>query len=264
MIICRTPYRISFFGGGTDFPAWYQDHGGSVLATSIDKYCSLTVRYLPPFFEHKIRVVWSKIENCKDIEDVTHPAVKAIVQYLGIDRCLEIHHVGDLPARSGMGSSSAFSVGLLNALSSLQGRMLTKSQLAKEAIYIEQEILKETVGSQDQISTTHGGLNYVQFHTSGEISVHPVTIPQPRIEELQSNLMLFYTGIARTSSEVSQGFVQDLHAKKRQLRIMKDLVDEAVTVLKQRMFARRFRRPSEGSLGREAFFKLSGYKLCSR
>ncbi len=231
MIVCRTPYRISLFGGGTDFPAWYQEHGGAVLATSIDKYCSLTVRYLPPFFEHKIRVVWSKIENCKNIDEVSHPAVKAVVKYLGLDRCLEIHHVGDLPARSGMGSSSAFTVGLLNSLSALQGKMLTKAQLSKEAIFLEQELLKETVGSQDQVSAAYGGLNVIRFHPSSEISVHPVTIPQARLEHLQSHLMLFYTGIARTSSEVSQGFIQDMSSRKRQLRIMKDLVDEAVTIL---------------------------------
>src|SRR6201982_1162486 len=136
MVISRTPYRISFFGGGTDYPAWYRQHGGAVLATTIDKYCYLTCRYLPPFFEHKIRVVYSKIENCHSVDEITHPAVREILRHSKIDRGIEIHHDGDLPARSGMGTSSAFTVGLLHALYALKGHMPTKAQLAKESIVI--------------------------------------------------------------------------------------------------------------------------------
>src|SRR6202051_4281521 len=150
MIISRTPFRISFFGGGTDYPGWYRHHGGAVLAAGIDKYCYLTCRYLPPFFEHRIRLVYRKIETCKTIDDVAHPAVKAVLRLLGVERGIELHHDGDLPARSGMGSSSAFTVGLLHALHALRGEMPTKHQLAKEAIHLEQEVLGETVGSQDQ------------------------------------------------------------------------------------------------------------------
>ena len=156
MIISRTPFRISFFGGGTDYPAWYRKHGGAVLATTIDKYCYLTCRYRPPFFEHRIRLVYSKIEDCQSIDDIAHPSVREILRYLEIDRGIEIHHDADLPARSGMGSSSAFTVGLLHALNALQGIMPSKQQLAKESINIEQEILKETVGSQDQVLAAYG------------------------------------------------------------------------------------------------------------
>src|SRR3989338_9069636 len=151
MIISRTPFRVSFFGGGTDYPAWYREHGGAVLATTIDKYCYLTCRYLPPFFEHRIRIVYSKIENCHRTEELTHPAVREILRYLHVDRGVEIHHDGDLPARGGMGSSSAFTVGLLHALHALQGKMPTKRQLAAESIHVEQDLLSETVGCQDQV-----------------------------------------------------------------------------------------------------------------
>src|SRR5881227_387022 len=140
MIICRTPYRISFFGGGTDYPAWYREHGGAVLAATIDKYCYLSCRYLPPFFEHRTRLVYSRIENCRSNGEINHPSVRQILRYLNLDRGLEIHHDGDLPARSGMGSSSAFTVGLLNALYALNGQMPNKEQLARESIHIEQDI----------------------------------------------------------------------------------------------------------------------------
>src|SRR2546421_3214638 len=163
MIICRTPFRISFFGGGTDYPAWYRVHGGAVLATSIDKYCYLTCRYLPPFFEHRFRIVYRKTELCRRVEEITHPAVRETLRYLRIDRGIELHHDGDLPARSGMGTSSAFTVGLLHALHALRGEMPTRNQLVRESLYLEQEVLKETVGSQDQVMATHGGLRHIKF-----------------------------------------------------------------------------------------------------
>jgi D-glycero-alpha-D-manno-heptose-7-phosphate kinase len=231
MIISRTPYRISFFGGGTDYPAWYRRHGGAVLATTIDKYCYLTVRYLPPFFEHRLRVVYSKIESVQQASEVVHPAVREVIRFLQVERGLEIHHDGDLPARSGMGSSSAFTVGLLNALYALQGRMPSKAQLAKESIHIEQEILKENVGSQDQVLAAYGGLNHVIFLANGEISVQPIPITAERIRELSAHLMLLYTGIKRTASDVANSYIQDLDGRRRQLRIMKDLVDEGIAIL---------------------------------
>jgi D-glycero-alpha-D-manno-heptose-7-phosphate kinase len=231
MIISRTPFRISFFGGGTDYPAWYREHGGAVLATTIDKYCYLTCRYLPPFFEHRFRVVYSKIETCHTVDEIQHPAARAVIKHLAIDRGVEIHHDGDLPARSGMGSSSAFTVGLLHALYALKGQMPTKTQLALESIHVEQELLHETVGSQDQVLAAHGGLNHVVFQPSGEIAVRPMTLLPERLEELSSHLMLFYTGIKRTASEVAQTYVTSVDDKKRQLRLMKHLVDEALAVL---------------------------------
>jgi D-glycero-alpha-D-manno-heptose-7-phosphate kinase len=234
MIISRTPYRISLFGGGTDFPAWYLRHGGSVVSSSIDKYCYLTCRYLPPFLEHKYRVVWSRIEQTNTIEEIQHPAVRAVLNHVEIERGMEINAVADLPARSGMGSSSAFTVGLLNACYGLTGRMISKHDLSMESIHLEQNVLKENVGSQDQVSAAYGGLNRIDFHTNGEITVTPVTISGDRIRELNSHLMLFYTGIKRTSSEVQTKFIQSLNSKKRQLRIMKDLVDESISILNSR------------------------------
>jgi D-glycero-alpha-D-manno-heptose-7-phosphate kinase len=240
LIISRTPYRISFFGGGTDFPAWYRQHGGAVLATSIDKYCYLTARVLPPFFEHKIRVVYSKIENCHAIDEIQHPAVREALRFLRFERGVEIHHDGDLPARSGIGSSSSFCVGLLHALHALGGRMPSKHQLAMEAIHVEQEILKETVGSQDQVTSAHGGFNQIVFSKGGDISVRPVTIAQARMRELESHLLLFFTGIKRTSSDVAKSYADDLDARKRHLRIMKDLVGEALSVLQGEQDLRAF------------------------
>lgn len=231
MIISRTPFRVSFFGGGTDYPAWYRSHGGAVLATTIDKYCYLTCRYLPPFFEHKIRVVYSKIENCHSVEEIAHPAVREILRYCRIDRGIEIHHDGDLPARSGMGTSSSFTVGLLHALYALKGHMPTKTQLAQQSIVIEQEILKETVGSQDQVLAAHGGLNHVLFHESGEITVKPVTVSAGRLNELNRHLMLFYTGIRRTASDVAESYVNGIDGKDRQFRIIGDLTNEGISVL---------------------------------
>ncbi|GJL49419.1 GHMP family kinase ATP-binding protein [Candidatus Nitrospira salsa] len=231
MIISRTPFRISFFGGGTDYPAWYRKHGGMVLAATIDKYCYLSCRYLPPFFEHRIRIVYSKIESCQTIDEIQHPAVREVLRALHIDQGVEIHHDGDLPARSGMGTSSAFTVGLLHALYGLKGYMPTKQQLAIESIAIEQDQLNETVGSQDQVLAAHGGLTQVTFQMNGQISVAPVVLTQERIVELNSHLMLFYTGLKRTAANVAETYVHDLEARKRQLRIMKDLVDEGLSIL---------------------------------
>lgn len=231
MIISRTPFRISFFGGGTDYPAWYRQHGGSVIAATIDKYCYLTCRYLPPFFDHRFRVVYSKIETVHSIDEITHPAVRETLKFLGIDRGIEIHHDGDLPARSGMGSSSSFTVGLLHALHALHGRMVGKHQLAMEGIRIEQEMLKETVGSQDQVMAAYGGLNQIRFLESGEVVVRPLILARDRYEELDRNLMLLYTGIKRTASNIAGSYVADIDGRRRQLRIISNLVDEGMRVL---------------------------------
>jgi len=231
MIISRTPYRISFFGGGTDYPAWYQKNGGEVLAVTINKYCYLTCRYLPPFFEHRIRVVYSKIENCQRADEVGHASVREVLRFLRIDRGVEIHHDGDLPARSGMGSSSAFTVGLLHALYALKGHMIDKHRLADESIYIEQQILKETVGSQDQVSAAHGGLNHIIFLPAGNISVNPLTLTQSRIEELNAHLMLFYSGIKRTAAQVAESYVNHLETRTSQLFRLKEFVEEGIAIL---------------------------------
>lgn len=231
MIISRTPFRISFFGGGTDYPAWYRRHGGAVLAATIDKYCYLTCRYLPPFFDHRIRLVYREIETCQTIAQIRHPAVREGLKHLGINRGIELHHDGDLPARSGMGSSSAFTVGLLHALHALNGRMPSKKQLAAESIHLEQEVLGETVGSQDQVMAAYGGLRHVRFESNGEIVAAPIVLTQDRLSEFQSHLMLFYTGIARTAAEVAKTYVEGIDSRRRQLRLLGELVEESIDVL---------------------------------
>ena len=231
MIISRTPFRISFFGGGTDYPDWYRKHGGAVLATTIDKYCYITARHLPPFFEHRICLVYSKIEYCQTIEEIAHPSVREVLRFLDVQRGVEIHHDGDIPARSGMGSSSAFTVGLLHALYALKGQMVSKRQLAMESVHLEQDVLKETVGSQDQVLAAYGGFNHITFAPNGEISVRPVTLSRDRMQELNAHVMLFYTGIKRTASTIADTYVSDIDDKRRQLRLMRELVDEGVSIL---------------------------------
>lgn len=231
MIVTRTPFRISFFGGGTDYPAWYREHGGVVLATAIDKYCYISCRYLPPFFEHKHRIVYSKIENVKRIEEIAHPAVRAVLEWAGCERGLEIHHDGDLPARSGLGSSSSFTVGLVNALAALEGRHVSKEDLASRAIYIEQEIIKESVGSQDQVSAAFGGFNHIEFLQNDTFQVSPVLLTKERVAELQGSLMLFFTGISRTASEVAKSKIDNIKSREIELRRIKEMVGEALDIL---------------------------------
>lgn len=231
MIISRTPFRISFFGGGTDYPPWFRAHGGAVLATTINKYCYISCRYLPPFFAHKIRVVYSIIEDCQNVAEIQHPAVREILRYLSIERGVEIHHDGDLPARSGMGSSSAFTVGLLHALYALKGQMPSVHQLSTESIYVEQELLKEAVGCQDQVLAAYGGFNHITFHQNGDMAVRPMTLSPERISELNDHLMLFFTGVNRTASDVARTYSQDLEAKDNALRTMSQMVNEGMAIL---------------------------------
>ena len=231
MIISRTPFRISFFGGGTDYPSWYQHHGGAVLATSINKYCYLTCRYLPPFFDHRIRIVYSRIEDCETIEQIQHPVVRASLLHRDISLGMEIHHDGDLPARSGMGTSSSFTVGLLHALSALKGEMASKCQLAEESIFIERDVLKETVGSQDQVIAAYGGFNHVVFENNGNIVVNPITVHPEKLSELNEHLLLFYTGIQRSSSEVASTYANTLISKEQQMHEICDMVKEGISIL---------------------------------
>lgn len=231
MIISRTPYRVSFLGGGTDYPTWFREHGGAVLAAGIDKFCYLTARYLPPFFEHRLRVVYSKIENCQTLDQIEHPVVRETLRFLGLARGVEIHHDGDLPARSGMGSSSAFTVGLLNALHALRGHRADKHQLSRESIHLEQQVLRETVGCQDQLMAAHGGLSHIVFEPRGQMHVRPVAISPQRQQELSDRTMLFYTGIRRTASDVAASYVPKLHDRGGQLQYMKQLVDEGHAIL---------------------------------
>ena len=231
MIISRTPFRVSFFGGGTDYPVWFQKEGGAVLATTIDKYCYITCRYLPPFFEHKTRILYSKIESVKSNGEIEHPAVRGVLEYLKIDHGIEIHHDGDLPARTGLGSSSAFTVGLLHALYALKQTMPTKMQLAREAIKIEQEILRENVGCQDQVMAAHGGLCRVEFTPNHDIHVTPVILSQERLEHFQSHLLLYFTGFSRYASEIAKEQIEQTQRRTTELKAMHQMVNEGMSIL---------------------------------
>ncbi len=231
MIISRTPFRISFFGGGTDYPVWYNEYGGAVLATSINKYCYITCRYLPPFFDHKYRIAYSKTELTKDISEIQHPSARETLRFMNWDRGVEIHHDGDLPARTGLGSSSAFTVGLLNALYALKGKMVTKRQLALEAIHIEQDRIKENVGSQDQTIAAFGGFDRIEFGGEQHIQVQPVTLNTEKIQLFQEHLMLFFTGFARTASEIAGEQIKKMPEKRNELKRMSEMVDEAISIL---------------------------------
>lgn len=231
MIITRTPFRISFFGGGTDYPPWYREHGGCVLSTTIDKYCYITCRRLPPFFDHKHRIVYSKIENVKTVDEIEHPAARAVLQWADVRDGLEIHHDGDLPARSGLGSSSSFTVGLLHALQALHGRMAAKNDLARDAIHVEQNVIGENVGSQDQVAAAFGGFNRIEFHRDDTFSVDPIILPKKRREELRSNLLLFFTGFSRIASEIAKSKIENLRNREQELQAMRLMVDDAINIL---------------------------------
>jgi len=231
MIISRTPHRISFLGGGTDYPEYYMKHGGKVLGTAIDKYCYLNVRELPPFFTHKHRIVYSKSENTQTLDEIQHPSVRAVLKHLGVDCGMSIHHDGDIPARSGMGSSSAFTVGLLKSMHALEGKYISKEDLTRESIYIEQKLIKENVGSQDQTFAVYGGFNLIEFQKNGEIEVKPIIIQPERMHSFESNLMLFFTGLSRFSSEIAEEQVKNTSLNIAKLDKMKDLVDQAVQIV---------------------------------
>src|SRR4029079_2452461 len=231
MIITRTPFRMSFFGGGTDYPTWFREHGGAVLATALDKYCYISCRYLPPFFEHRSRLVYSKIETVQSNADIEHPAACGVLEYLCLKEGIEIHHDGDLPAKTGLGSSSAFTVGLLHAVKALQGVMPTRMGLAREAIYLEQEVLRESVGCQDQVLAAFGGLVRVDFDADGEIHVSPIVLTHERLEEFQRHLLLYFTGFSRVASEIAKEQIRRTPELKTELSCLYQMVQEAQGVL---------------------------------
>ena len=231
MIITRTPYRVSFFGGGTDYHTWYQEHGAAVLATTINHYCYLQCRLLPPFFNHKSRVLWSRVEEVLSNTDIQHPSVRAVLEYLDLKEGVEISHQGDLPARSGLGSSSAFTVGLLHAVYALRGMISSKRELACEAIHVERGILKENVGVQDQIETAYGGLNKIIIQPDGNFNVSPLVLPHNRLHELQDHLLLFFTGVSRTASNIAADKIKSIPNKKEELHGIHRMVDEAIDIL---------------------------------
>lgn len=231
MIISKTPFRVSFFGGGTDYPAWFRENKGAVLATTINKYCYITCRYLPPFFEHRHRIIYSKMEHVREIDEIQHVSVRETLKFMKIKGGVEIHHDGDLPARTGLGSSSSFTVGLLHALYALKGIMPGKMQLAREAIYIEQELNKENVGCQDQILASLGGFNRIDFSGDGHFSPTRITISVKKLKIFEKHLMLFFTGFSRNASEIAAEQIKNTPHKKKELTYMYQMVDEAISLL---------------------------------
>lgn len=231
MVITKTPYRVSFFGGGTDLNQWFKENGGAVISTTIDKYCYISCRYLPKFFNHNYRFVYAQIEDILEIKDIKHPAIKGLLKFLNWNQGIELHHDGDLPARSGLGSSSSFTVGMLNALYALQGRHISKNELAKQAIFIEQKILNENVGCQDQIAAAYGGFNKIEFYGEDTFKVSPIIISSERVNKLEDNLLLFFTGISRFASEIEKSKIVNFNSKKHELKKMHEMVDFSIDIL---------------------------------
>lgn len=229
MIITKTPFRMSFFGGGTDFEEYFKEHTGAVLSTTFDKYCYVSVRHLPRFFDYWNEIIYSKIERVKHTEEIVHPAIRNAMLMKDMHE-LRLSYDADLPARSGLGTSSSFAVGMLNAFSALKGKKLGKRQLADEAIYLERVLCNESGGIQDQIAAAYGGLNLISFGAEG-YEVKPIEISPARKELLNDRLMLFFTGFSRFSSDIQQGTVRALRDKEAELKEMTALVYEAEGLL---------------------------------
>jgi len=229
MIISRTPFRISFFGGGTDYREFYEEYGGSVLSTTFDKYCYVTARHLPRFFDYKYQINYSRIERVVDLDNILHPAVRETLKYLDM-REMFVGYDADLPARSGLGSSSSFVVGMLNAFYAIKGKYIDKKRLAKEAIHIERVLCDESGGIQDQIAASYGGFNRIDFRED-DFSVQSVVMDFERKKNLDDSLMLFFTGFSRISSEIAIEQKKATHNKIKELKEMLSLVDEAERVL---------------------------------
>jgi D-glycero-alpha-D-manno-heptose-7-phosphate kinase len=233
MAISRTPYRVSFFGGGTDYPAWYRKHGGAVLSMAINKYCYIGTGFLPPFFGIRHRIIWSHIEPVDAIAEIQHPAVRAGLQVLGFsdEEGVELFHQGDLPARSGIGSSSAFAVGLVNVLTAMRGKQLDAHALAVSAIDLEQNKLRESVGCQDQIASAYGGMNLIKFECDDSFSVRPLGLSEGQRSDFEKWLMLFYTGSSRLSSDFAKRLISRLDANAAHLKRMRDMVEAGADLL---------------------------------
>lgn len=229
MIITKTPFRMSFFGGGTDMKSFFKEYGGSVLSTTIDKYCYVTVRHLPRFFDYSTELAYSKIERVTSVEDISHPAIREAMKMLDIHE-IRLTYEADLPARSGLGTSSSFAVGLLNAFHGLKGRYVGKRRLADEAIYLERELCHEIGGWQDQIAASYGGMNRIEFSADG-YEVNPVIISQERKKQLNDCLLMFFTGFTRFSSDIQRENAKNCENRTSQLKELCELVDEAEKIL---------------------------------
>lgn len=232
MIITRTPYRISFFGGGTDYHTYYEEYGGDILSTSINHYNYVSCRYLPPFHAgYRNRIAWNILEYPEKAEDIKHNAIRAALLHYGVKQGVEISSQCDLPARSGLGSSSSFCAGLIKAIFALKGELLSKYALARETIRLERQILKEDGGIQDQIASVYGGLNYIHINHNGSFAVEPLVMAEERKTAFNNNLMLFFTGVSRTSSEIAKAQVACTKSKIDQLKAMQKMVKDACNIL---------------------------------
>ena len=232
MIISKTPFRISFFGGGTDHPEYYNKFGGNVIGTTIDKYCYISARYLPQNFLHKHRISWSLNEDVHKVRDIKHPTAKAIIKYLKINKGLEIYHSADLPGQTGIGSSSSFCVGLLNSLNTLlKKNSLSKEKLSRLSIFLEQKIMKESVGSQDSVWASYGGFNKISF-SKKSIKVSKLKISKKNINKLESNIILFNTLLPRYSSDVEKVKIKSLNKKIDFYHEMNSYVQRCDNILK--------------------------------
>lgn len=240
MIITQTPFRMSFFGGGTDFPEFYKENGGAVISTSFDKYCYVNVRHLPRFFDYSTELSYSKIERVTNVEDIAHPAIREAMKYLDMHE-IRLTYEADLPARSGLGTSSSFAVGMLNAFYALKGKYADKRKLADDAIYLERMLCEESGGVQDQIAASFGGFNKISFNADGYF-VNPVIMSIDRKTQLNKSLMLFFTGFSRFSADIQDATQKNLKSKREQLLEMLQLVDEAEKVLTSKEDLREFGR----------------------
>ena len=237
MIICRTPLRISLFGGGTDYPVWYREHGGRVISFTINKYSYITLRRLPPFFDYRYRIRYFKTEEVVSREEIAHPVVREALKQSNIDTPLEIIHTADLPARSGLGSSSTFSVGFLHALQTFQHYVPTKRELALQAIDLEQNILKESVGSQDQVAASFGGLNLITFGGQSEFKVDPMVVSSERLREIESHLLLCFTGFSRVASDIAAYQIQNTPSRYEELHAIDSTLNQALSIMTSSKFA---------------------------
>ena len=233
MIITKTPFRMSFFGGGTDMETFFRVHGGAVLSTTFDKYCYVNVRHLPRFFDYATELSYSKTERVTNTDDIQHPAIRNAMKMLDMYE-IRLTYEADLPARSGLGTSSSFAVGMLNAFYALKGKYADKKKLADDAIYLERVLCREAGGWQDQIAASFGGMNRIQFNKDGTYDVHPIIIHPDRKQQLNDNLLMFFTGFTRFSSEMQKANQAGYDEKIKQLLEMYRLVDEAEAILEDK------------------------------
>lgn len=270
MIITRTPYRVSLFGGGTDYPDWYHKYKGAVLSFTINKYSYITLRELPPFFEHNYRISYSKIEITKNISDIEHPAVRVGFRKYASEFNLELHHHGDLPSRSGIGSSSAFAVGLINALSCLRNKDLDSYELAKMAIEFEQVDLGEVVGSQDQIACAVGGFNFIEFGIGEKWIIRKLKLPSSYLKNVEDRMVLLYSGVSRISSLISKSLIENMDSKINMMQRTYDLANKAFEIfntnkepteigpmLKESWELKKLMNPNSVTTDLETFFKTA-------